>query len=166
MPIYRKRDLREASESDCKEILTTQATLERLKKEGIQSATRQKKLRDERKRKLESMDEATHKKLMGKTKPDLGQQEKCDESELIKEICRIAISGSAGKTLDQLTKALNHEGFELKRSSVYFHLLPKTLEQLKEKGMWQLPLLSFTNLKIQSVLRIHQQSFLVHQSDH
>ena len=29
------------------------------------------------------------------------------------------------KTLDQLTEALNREGFELKRSSVYLHLLPQ-----------------------------------------
>ena len=64
--LYRKRDLGQASESDRKEILTRQATLKRLKKElkeVIQNATRQKKLRNERKRKLESMDETTRKKL-------------------------------------------------------------------------------------------------------
>ena len=140
MSLYRKQDLEQASESNRKEILTRQATLKRLKKElkeVIQNATRQKKLRDERKRKLESMDETTRKKLMGKATSDLGQPEKCDKSELIKAICRIAISGSAAhdrrrnevirtvKTLDQLTEALNREGFELKRSSVYLHLLPQ-----------------------------------------
>ena len=41
------------------------------------------------------MDEMTRKKLMGKATSDLGRPEKCDKSELIKEICRIAISGSA-----------------------------------------------------------------------
>ena len=58
-----------------------------------------------------------------------------DKSELIKATCQIAISGSAThdrrrnkvirivKTLDQLTEALNREVFELKRSSVYLHLL-------------------------------------------
>ena len=95
----------------------------------IQNATRQKKLCDERKRKLGSMDETTRKKLMGKTTSDLGRLEKCDKSELIKATCRIGSSGSAThdrrcnevirtvKTLDQLTEVLNREGFELKRSS-------------------------------------------------
>jgi len=72
--------------------------LQRLKKElkeTIQNAARQKKLRDERKRKLESVDETTRKKLMGKATSDLGRPEKCDKLELIKAISRIAISGSA-----------------------------------------------------------------------
>ena len=58
-----------------------------------------------------------------------------DKSELIKAICPIAISGVAHdwhhnevirtvKTLDQLTEALNCKGSELKRYSVYRHLLP------------------------------------------
>ena len=96
MSLYRKRDLEQASESDCKEILTWKETLKRLKKEleeVIQNATRQKKLRNERKRKLESMDETTRKKLMGKATSDFGRPEKCDKSELIKAICRIVISG-------------------------------------------------------------------------
>ena len=62
--LYRKRNLGQASESDRKEILTTQATLKRLKrelKEVVQNATRKKRLRDERKRKLKSMDEKTRK---------------------------------------------------------------------------------------------------------
>ena len=74
MSLYRKRDLEQASESDCKEILTWKETLKRLKKEleeVIQNATRQKKLRNERKCKLESMDETTRKKLMGKATSDL-----------------------------------------------------------------------------------------------
>ena len=108
------------------------------------------------------MEETTRKKLMGKATSDLGRSEKCDKSELINAICRIGISGSAAhdrrrneviravKTLDRLTEALNCERFELKRSSVYLKLLP---------------LLSFTNLKIQSMLSIHQQSLPVHQSD-
>ena len=63
-------------------------------KEVIQNTTQQKKLSDERKRKLEKMDEATHKKLMGKATSDLGQPEKCNELELIKAICQIVISDS------------------------------------------------------------------------
>ena len=148
--LYQKRDLGQASESDCKEILTRQATLKRLKrelKEVIQNVTQQKTLHDGRKRKLESMDETTSKTLMGKATSDLGRLEKCNKLELIKAICRIAISGSANhdrrrnevirtvKTLDQLTKALNREGFELKRSQCTFICCPKIIGQLKEKGM-------------------------------
>ena len=150
MSLYRKRDLGQASESDRKEILTRQATLKRLKKElkeVIQNATRQKKLHDERKRKLESMDETTPKKLMGKATSDFGRPEKCNKSELIKAICQIAISGSAAydrrrdegrrtvKTPDQLTEVLNREELELKRSSVYLHLLHQNYRTMKEKDM-------------------------------
>ena len=105
----------------------------------IQNATPQKKLRDERKRKLESMDEVD-----GKGDVWFGLNaiswdailEKCNKSELIKAICRITISASAahdqrlkemirtGKTLDLLTEALNRRGSEVKRYSVYLHLLP------------------------------------------
>ena len=112
----------------------------------IQNATRQKKLHDERKRKLKSMDETIRKKLIGKATSDLGRTEKCDKSELIKAICRIAIPGSTAhdrrrnevirgvtKTLDQLTEALNREGFELKRSSVYLHLLPRHRRSIEGK---------------------------------
>ena len=74
---------------------------------------------------------------MGKATSDLGRPEKCDKSELIKAIFRIAISGSAAHeqrrnkvirtvmTLDQLMEALNREGFEFKHSSVHLHLLPR-----------------------------------------
>ena len=134
----------QASESDRTEILTREATL-KATEEVIQNATRQKKLRNERKRKLESMDETTRKKLMGKAMSNLGQPEKCNKSELIKAICQIAISGSAAhdrrhnkeiravKTLDQLTEALNREGFQLKRSSVYLHLLPRNHRSIEGK---------------------------------
>ena len=140
--LYRKRNLGQESESDRKEILTTQATLKRLKrelKEVVQNATRKKRLSDERKRKLKSMDEKTRKKLMGKATSDLGRPEKCDKSELIKAICRIAISSSAAhdrrrnevirivKALDQLTEALNSEEFELKRSSGSFICCPEII---------------------------------------
>ena len=69
--LYGKRDLGQASESDRKEILTRRATLKRLKKELIQNATRHKKVRNENKRKLESMEETARKKLMGKATSDL-----------------------------------------------------------------------------------------------
>ena len=89
----------QASESDCKVTFTMQAPIKELKKElkkVIQNTTRQKKQRDERNCKMEGMDETTPKKLMGKVTSDLGQLGKCDKSEIIKTICRIAISGSAG----------------------------------------------------------------------
>ena len=78
LSLYRKQDLGQVSESNRKEILTRKATLKQLKKElkeVIQNATRRKKLRHERKRKLESMDKATSKKLMGKATSDLGRPE-------------------------------------------------------------------------------------------
>ena len=138
--LYWKRELGQASASDRKEILTRQVTLKRLRKElkeVIQRATRQKKLRDEKKRKLESMDKSTRKKLISKATSDLGRAEKCDKSELIKAICRTAISGSVAhdrrlndvirtvKTLDQLKEALNRDGFERKCSSVCLYLSPQ-----------------------------------------
>ena len=64
---------------------------------------------------------------------------------MIKAISRIALLGSAAherrrnevirtvKTLDQLTEALNREGFELKRFSVYLHLLPKNHRTIEGK---------------------------------
>ena len=124
------------------------------------------------------MDETTRKKLMGKATSDLGRPEECDNSELIKAICRIAISGFAAhdrrrneviravKTLDQLTEGLNREGFELKRSSVYLHLLPRNHRSIEGKRHVTTAPVKLYNLKIQSMLRIHQQSFPVHQSDH
>ena len=66
-------------------------------------------------------------------------------SELIKAICRIAIRGSAThdqrrnkvirtvKALDHLTEALNRKGFELKRSSVYLHWLPRNHRAIEGK---------------------------------
>ena len=115
--LYRKRDLGQVYESDCKDILTRQATLKRLKK-----------LHDERTNKFERMDKTTRKKLIGKATSDLGWPKKLNDSELIKAISRLAISGFATherrrneviqtvRTLDQLTEALNWKEFELKRS--------------------------------------------------
>ena len=146
--LYRKQNLGQASDSDRKEISARQNELNRLKKqlkETIQNAARQKKLRDERKRKLGNIDETIRQKLMGKATSELGRPEKCDKPEFIKAISRIALSVSAAhkrrrnevirtvKTLDQLTEPLNREGFELKRSSVYLHLLPKNHRTIEGK---------------------------------
>ena len=64
---------------------------------------------------------------------------------MIEVICRIVIRGSAAhkrrrnemvrtvKSLDQLTETLNHEGFDLKRSTIYLHLLPKNSRTIEGK---------------------------------
>ena len=103
------------------------------------------KYRNERKRKLDALDEATRRKVTGKETATPGRPQKYDNTELIEAICRIAIPGSAAyerrrnevirtvKTLDQLTAALNHEGCDLKRSSVYLHLLPRNSKTIEGK---------------------------------
>ena len=74
---------------------------------------------------------------MGKGTPEPGRPQKGDSVELIEAICRIATLGSVAherrcnevirtvKTLNQLTEALNYKGYDLKRSSVYRHLLTR-----------------------------------------
>ena len=69
--------------------------------------------------------------------PPPGKLPQYDVEELIATIVRIAISGSAAherrrnevarsvKTLDDLTDALQEDGFNLSRSGVYLHLLPR-----------------------------------------
>ena len=86
---------------------------------------------------MDALDETTRKKVTGKETPEPGRPQKVDSAELIEAICRIAIPGSAAherrrnevirtvKTLNQLTEALNYEGYDLKRSSIYLHLLPR-----------------------------------------
>ena len=82
---------------------------------------------------------------MGKATSDLGCPEKYEKMELIEAICHIASSGSVAHnrrhtevirsviTLDQLTEALNREGYELKCSSVYLQLLPRNQRTIKGK---------------------------------
>ena len=65
------------------------------------------------------------------------EEREAHNKELIAVISRIAISGSAAherrrpeitplaKSLDQLTEVLNREGYSLKKSSVYLHLIPR-----------------------------------------
>ena len=113
------------TENDRKEIKTRQANLEKLKKDAL--------------------DEITRKKVTGKGTPELDRPQKVDSAELTEAIYRIAIPGSAAherrrnevirtvKALDQLTEALNYEGYDLKRSSVFLHLLPKTSPTLGGK---------------------------------
>lgn len=96
---------------------------------------RQKKYRENFKRKLEELDEDSKKKIKTSTK---GRPSKIEDENLLhKAIVNIAIGGSAAderrrsevirtvKTLDDLTAALQKQGFALSRSSVYLRLLPR-----------------------------------------
>ena len=56
---------------------------------------RSQKYRNERKRKLNALDEATRWKVTGKETATPGRPQKYGNTELIEAICRIAISGSA-----------------------------------------------------------------------
>ena len=129
---------------------------------------RSQKHRNERKRKLDALDKAKRRKVTGKETVTPGRPQKYDNTELIEAICRIAIPGSAAherrrnevirtvKTLDQLTAALNHEGYDLKRSSVYLHLLPrnsKTIEGKKHVHMAPVKL-------IKSQIQVMQPTYL------
>ena len=101
------------------------------------SQHRSKKYRVKRKQKLDALEQATRKKVTWKGTSKLGHSQKVDNGELIKSICRFAIPGSDAherkqneviktvRTLEQLTEELNHEGYDVKRSSVYLHLLPR-----------------------------------------
>ena len=102
-----------------------------------QDQARQKRARDERKKKLSSLDDDTREFLTGKKDFTAGRPPSNDEHLLIDAISRIAMHGSAAhekrisevirtiKTLDQLTAALRTEGFNLQRSSVYLRLIPR-----------------------------------------
>ena len=106
---------------------------------------RSQKYRNERKRKLDALDEETRKMVTGKGTSEPGCPQKYDNAELIEVICRIAIPGSAAherrrgevirtvKSLDQLTEALNHKAYNLKRSKIYLHLLPKNSRTIEGK---------------------------------
>ena len=97
--------------------------------------TRQQRFRDNLKRKLDSLDDDTRKKLKGI--PDDHPATTDGEDILHKTIVDIAIGGSAAdercrsevirtvRTLDDLTAALRKQGFRLSRSAVYLRLLPR-----------------------------------------
>ena len=128
------------TEDDRKEIETRREYLEKLKKKLRElklNRQRSQKYRNERKRKLDTLDEETRKKVTGKRTSEPGRPQKYDNAELIVAVCRIAIPGSAAherrrnevirtvESLNQLTEALNYEGYDLKRSTIYLHFLPK-----------------------------------------
>lgn len=86
---------------------------------------------------MKELDEETRKKLTGKGDISRGAPSKVDDDALIEAITRIAIQGSAAherrrqdvirsvKTIDQLTVALQQEGFDIKRSTVYLRVIPR-----------------------------------------
>ena len=146
--LYKKKELNQLTSNDQSEKKTRQENIEKLKKklkQLKQSRQRSQKYRKDRKRKLDSLDEVKMKKVTGKGVPTPGRPQKYDNSELIEAMCRIAIPGSAAhdrrrnevirtvKSLDQLTEALHQEGYDLKRSSVYLHLLPKNSRTIEGK---------------------------------
>ena len=95
--LYRKRELGQMSENHRNEIKIREANLKELKKklhEAKLNEMRHKKLRDERKRKFEALDEPTRKNVTGKATSDSGRPEKVESTELIETICRIAISST------------------------------------------------------------------------
>ena len=121
------------TENDRKEIETRKENLDKLKKNVRElklNRQRSRNYRNESKRKLDALDEETRKKVTGKGTSEPGRPQKFDNVELIEAICRIAIPGSAVherrrnevirtvKSLDQLTEALNYEGYDLKRSTI------------------------------------------------
>ena len=127
--LYRKRDIGQLSQNDRNEISSREATLKK-----YEADLKQKELRNNQKCKLIEIEKQTGEKL---SKQSRDEEREAHNKELMAAISRIAISGSAAherrrseiirtvKTLDQLTEALNREGYSLKRSSVYLRLLPR-----------------------------------------
>ena len=159
--LCQKRDLGQLSQSDLKEITSREATLRMYKaklKQKEAERKRQQKSRVNQKRKTESIEEQIREKLSKKSQE---KEKHVGNEELIRATSRIAISGSAAnkrrqseiiitvKTLDQLTEALNREGYNLKKSSVYLRLLPKN-GRTREGKTAPVKLISSKNSKHQS----------------
>ena len=143
MDLYWKRELGQLSQNDHNDITLTEATLRKYKadlKQEEAALKLQKKFRVNQKLKIQAIEKQTGVELLKK----LQKEEKhVDTEELITEISRIAISGSAvqerhrseliqtEKTLEQLTEAFNRKNYNLKRPSVYLCLLSKNRRTTK-----------------------------------
>ena len=143
MDLYWKRELGQLSQNDHNDITLTEATLRKYKadlKQEEAARKLQKKFRVNQKLKIQAIEKQTGVELLKK----LQKEEKhVDTEELITEISRIAISGSAvqerhrseliqtEKTLEQLTEAFNRKNYNLKRPSVYLCLLSKNRRTTK-----------------------------------
>lgn len=144
--LQKKRDYGLETVQDKKERSKRMETLEKLEKEMKKTECnriRQQKFRDERKRKIASLDETTRKKVFGKATITPGRPSQIQDEELIQTIARIAIHGSAAhdkrrnevirtvKTLDQMTEALQKEGI------VIYEVLINWIHQLyRNKGLF------------------------------
>ena len=96
--LYKKKELNQMTVNDQKEIETRKENLEKLKKKLRElKLNRQcsQKYRNERKRKLDALDDETRKKVTGKGTSEPGCPQKYDNAELIEAIYRIAIPDSA-----------------------------------------------------------------------
>ena len=84
---------------DWKELRDREKTLNELKKKNLHdrelNQERQQNFRDNRKRKLDALDENTRKMITGKSAAAPGAPKRTDDTALIETISRMAISGSA-----------------------------------------------------------------------
>ena len=143
--LYRKREHGMLSVQDSDELkkrVSKKAKLENELKAVETNRLRQIIFRDDRKKKMLSLDGNTRKMITGKTEITPGAPMKIDNPELIDAIARIAMTGSAAherrrsevirtvKILDQLTAALRSEGFDLQR---YLRLIPRNVRTIEGK---------------------------------
>ena len=78
------------TENDQKEIKTRKGNLQKLKKKLTElklNRQRSQRYRNERKRKLDALDEEMRKKVTGKGTSEPGHPQKYDKAELIEAIC-------------------------------------------------------------------------------
>ena len=95
--LYKKKELNQMMEIDRKEIETWKENLEKLKKKLRElklNWQRSQKYRNNRKWKLDALDEEMRKKVTGKGTSGPGRPQKFDNAELIEVICHIEILDS------------------------------------------------------------------------
>ena len=86
--LYKKKELNQMTENDRKEIERRKENLEKLKKKLRElklNRQRSQKYRNERKRKLDALDEETRKKVTGKGTSEPNRPQKYDNAELIED---------------------------------------------------------------------------------
>ena len=133
--LHRKRDSAMLTEADRKELKLRGENLIDLEKKlnaAMENQRKQQNYRNNQKRRIESLDDETRKKVKGKIVTKVGQPSKYDEDLLISVISKIAISGNAAheKRRNEVIRTdlkvtLQSEGFNLSRSGIYLHLLPR-----------------------------------------
>ena len=86
--LFKKKEMNQMMENDGKEIETRKENLEKLKKKLRElklNRQRSQKYRNERKRKLDALDEETRKKVTGKGTSEPNRPQKYDNAELIED---------------------------------------------------------------------------------